>query len=86
MKLKKIKLQLNKETIASLNDAHMDEIVGGAAMFSSAFLCVDSKCVCAPPPETKTNTKPNPPAPDNDSWCDAGVCPSAHSITKGTAC
>jgi natural product precursor len=84
MKSKKIKLQLNKETIAKLNDLEMGNLNGGNMLFSSAFWCVDSKCVCAPP--NGTNVPPPAPGPNNDSICDAGVCASAHSILKGTGC
>ncbi len=84
MKNKKIKLQLNKETIAKLNDGEMGNLNGGNMLFSSAFWCVDSKCVCAPP--DGTNVPPPAPVPNPDSICDASPCPSAHSITKGTGC
>lgn len=62
----------------------MDNLNGGNMLFSSAFWCADSKCVCAPP--DGTNIPQQLPGPDRHSFCDAGICASAVSITKGIRC
>jgi natural product precursor len=43
MKRPKIKLSLNKETIAKLNEADMSNLQGGEMIFSSRLFC-DSGC------------------------------------------
>lgn len=53
MKKSKINLNLNKETIAKLNDSDLANLQGGAAIFSSRLFC-DSGCErCTPISEIK---------------------------------
>lgn len=68
MKNKKLKLQLNKETIAKLNETEMENVNGGAVAFLSLSSCNITRRNCC-------GAEPNP-----EDRCDTMQCPRSNVV------